>query len=141
MWTEKISGLLPEVAFREPAEAEALAACEEALGHELPGAIKELLLESDGVQGAWSLDVIWPVERIRADNLFFRSDADFAELYMPFEPLIFFGDDGGGDQFAFVRRGGRVDVFRWNHEDDSRKWVANNLEDYLKRVGAQTIED
>jgi hypothetical protein len=44
---------------------------------------------------------------------------------------LFFGDNGGGDQFAFVLRDDRRDIFVWNHETDSRHWVAGHLEDYL----------
>lgn len=29
-----------------------------------------------------------------------------AQLYMPFDALLFFGDNGGGDQFAFVQTPG-----------------------------------
>jgi len=64
------------------------------------------------------------VERIAADNVGFRSNADFRELYMPFDPLLFFADAGNGDQFAFPRTPPRDEVFVWDHEDDSRRWVA-----------------
>jgi hypothetical protein len=50
---------------------------------------------------------------------------------MPFDPLLFFADAGNGDQFAFVLRDRRKDVFVWDHETDSRKWVAPDLGSYL----------
>jgi hypothetical protein len=93
------------------------------------------LLESNGVEGAHGLGLIWSAERILEANLTMRSHPDFAELYMPFECLLFFADAGNGDQFAFtVLRGEfRKDaVFAWNHEDDSRTWVAPSLERYLE---------
>jgi hypothetical protein len=43
--------------------------------------------------------------------------------------LLFFGDHGGGDQFAFA--GDRVVV--WEHETDARREVADGLRDYLTR--------
>ncbi len=47
---------------------------------------------------------------------------DFANLYMPFEAMLFFADAdaGNGDQFAFVIRDRPADVFVWDHETDSR---------------------
>ena len=51
---------------------------------------------------------------------------------MPFGPLLFFADAGNGDLFALLSRIDRSDVFAWNHEDDSRTWVAPSLAKYLK---------
>ena len=69
---------------------------------------------------------------IAADNVELRTTPTFAELYMPFDPLLFFADAGNGDQFAFVvQPPGRDHVFAWNHEDDSRNWVAPGLAEYL----------
>ena len=44
-------------------------------------------------------------------------------------------DAGNGDQFAFVVLDGEVrrdDIFVWNHEDDSRSWVAPRLEAFYE---------
>jgi hypothetical protein len=49
--------------------------------------------------------------------------------------LLFFGDAGNGDQFAFTIVDGAVrrrKVFAWDHEDDSRTWVAPSLDKYLE---------
>jgi hypothetical protein len=62
----------------------------------------------------------------------FRRDPDFARLYMPFQPLLFFADAGNGDQFAFVMRDRPTDVFVWDHESDSRQMVAPRLATYLE---------
>ena len=54
---------------------------------------------------------------------------------MPFDPLLFFDDAENGDQFAFSILKGEIrrpDVFAWNHEDDSRQWVAPSLAKYLE---------
>ncbi|MEH0472441.1 SMI1/KNR4 family protein [Streptomyces sp. B21-097] len=32
-----------------------------------------------------------------------------------------------------MKDGRRPDVFVWDHESDSRRWVARDLEDYLRR--------
>lgn len=101
------------------------------MGSRLDEDLVALLLETNGVIGENGLALIWPVERIAEDNITFRTTPAFADLYMPFDPLVFFGDAGNGDQFAFVLRDGRKDVFAWNHENDSRTWVAPRLDRYL----------
>jgi hypothetical protein len=57
-------------------------------------------------------------------------------LYMPFDHLLFFGDYGGGDQFAFpIHADGEIhklDIFRWDHETDARSWYAGGLEQFFE---------
>ncbi|SEG92230.1 SMI1 / KNR4 family (SUKH-1) [Actinacidiphila yanglinensis] len=119
----------------------ALADAEHRLGRELPGALRQLLLECDGMIGHSAVDTVWPVEQIVEQNLLFRTDSSFAQLYMPFDALLFFGDNGGGDQFAFVQTPQRPDIFVWEHETDSRRWVAGDLTDYLGRSLADGSDD
>ncbi len=107
---------------------------QERLGRRLPAELRALLLESDGVIGHTGTDTVWPLDRIVEQNLLFRSDESLARLYMPFDAFLFFGDNGGGDQFAFVQRPERPDIFVWEHESDSRRWVAGGLRDYLGRA-------
>lgn len=101
----------------------------------------QLLTECGGVVGHTGVDTVWSVARVVEQNLLFRSDPAFAGLYMPFDALLFFGDNGGGDQFAFVRTPRRPDVFVWEHETDSRRWVARDLKDYLARALATGGDD
>lgn len=95
-------------------------------------ALVEVLLESDGITGEHGLGLVWPLRRIVADNLVFRTSPDFRNLYMPFDPLLFFADGGNGDQFALLWTLERDDVFVWDHETDSRTWVAPTIEQYLR---------
>ena len=132
MWIELIAEM-PGVtnlcaAAREPALRDA----ERRLGQSLPGELAALLGETDGVEGDYGLGLVWPVDRIAAENLALRGDSDLTRLYMPFDPLLFFGDAGNGDLFALVPHTGRPDVFAWNHENDSRTWVAPRLATYLE---------
>lgn len=135
MWKQLIGSLTPDHEFAPPAAWAEVALAEEKLGLKFPDHLRDLLFETNGVQGQYGLGLIWPVDRIVADNMNFRTNADFKDLYMPFDPLLFFADGGNGDQFAFpiqlntVRRN---DVFVWNHEDDSRTWVAPSLAKYLE---------
>ncbi|WP_030675298.1 SMI1/KNR4 family protein [Streptomyces rimosus] len=133
MWKETARGAWPDAAFAAPVSPAALTDAERRLGCGLPGELTGLLRETDGLVGPYGVDAVWPLERVVEQNLYFRSDRSFAELYMPFDALLFFGDNGGGDQFAFVRTPRRPDVFVWEHEDDSRRWAARDLRDYLER--------
>ncbi len=83
--------------------------------------------------GHTHVDTVWSLDEIVEQNRRFWSDSTFAQFYMSFDAFLFFGDNGGGDQFAFVQKPHRPDVFVWEHESDSRRWVANNLRDYLGR--------
>jgi hypothetical protein len=136
MWRDFITGLTNIATFASPAPPSHLAEAEKDLGIAFPDELRQLLSESDGVKGAYGLAVVWPLARIQHDNLKFRSNLAFRELYMPFDCLLFFGDDGGGDQFGYAildRVIRRDDVYRWNHEDDSREWAASTLRQYLER--------
>lgn len=134
MWREAATAVFPRVGFREPAQAPELVAAETRLRRTLPSELRQLLLESNGVIGHTHVDTVWPLGQIVETNLHFWSDPTFGQLYMPFTPFLFFGDNGGGDQFAFVQTPERPDIFVWEHESDSRRWVANNLQDYLSRA-------
>ncbi|MFD4644723.1 SMI1/KNR4 family protein [Streptomyces sp. NPDC058441] len=130
MWRELASDF-PDVELQDPAAPDALAAVEEQLGQPLPEALRQLLLETDGIEAGHGTEVAWTAKKILEENRSVRGNEQFHSLYMPFDALMFFGDNGGGDQFAFVRTPDRDDVFVWDHETDSRIWVAPSLEQYL----------
>ncbi|MET9680192.1 SMI1/KNR4 family protein [Streptomyces coeruleorubidus] len=140
MWREIIQQF-PSAEIRNPVDSGTLDRIEEALGQPLPVDLRSFLLESDGLSDEYGTDVIWPAERILADNLSFRGDEEYRSLYMPFDPLIFFGDNGGGDQFAFIRMPERNEVFVWDHETDGRNLVAPSLESYLRSALESDGED
>ena len=135
MWKELLVALNPECEFHPPASSDQIYEAEGALTASFPEEFCSILRESDGVEGEYGLGVLWPLKRIVRDNLTFRSHEKFANLYMPFDSLLFFGDAGNGDQFAFAVLAGVVrkpDVFVWNHEDDSRTWVAPTLKVFFE---------
>jgi len=134
MWRELAERFYPDHEFRAGATGAALNNAELRLGTELPSDLRGLLAESDGITGEYGLGLVWPVARIVDDNLSFRSNDEFRRLYMAFDQLLFFGDAGNGDQFAFrlVSVLWDTDIYVWNHEDDSRTWVAPGLGKYLE---------
>ena len=135
MWRSVFESISGPVSFTSPAAPQAVAEAQQRLGLSFPDELLDLLRESDGIAGEYGLGLVWPLERIVGDNLAFRANPDFRELYMPFDCLLFFADAGNGDQFAYAICGGEIrrdDVFAWNHEDDSRSWVAPSLRIYLE---------
>jgi len=129
--------------FNPPALEEALLGAEDLLAVSLPTELRTLLSETNGVKESMELPegqteigyLVWPVERIAEDNLRFRSDPHNRDTLMPFDHLLFFADAGNGDQFAYAVVNGRVQrpyIYAWNHEDDSRKWVAPSLKDFIE---------
>jgi hypothetical protein len=102
--------------------------------NELPNELEELYRQTNGVRqlfnGQEIGELIWTIERVIETNKQYRDNLDFKDLYMSFDQLLFVSDAGNGDLFGFVTLGGkfdRYDIFVWNHEDDSRTWVAPNL--------------
>ena len=132
MWRELIDSVERQGVFSRPASEDLIGQAERQLGMVFPDELRRLLGETDGIEGQYGLGIIWPVERIVADNIRFRTAE--GEGYMPFESLLFFADAGNGDQFAFpVTAAGqaRDEVFAWDHEDHSRRWFADSLRGYL----------
>ena len=135
MWKELVSRFANEHQFRTPASPTEIGAAARVVGCELPSELRGVLEESNGLYGPYGSGLIWSTEMMAEQNALMRSTSDFRELYMPFDCLLFFGDAGNGDLFAYTILAGSVrrsDVFAWNHENDSRMWVAPNLSRYLE---------
>lgn len=141
-WKELIRRYYDDAIFEEPATENQIRKAEKALGVQLPEELRSVLLLSNGVTDG-GMSVIWPLKKIISNNHFYRTDADYRELFMPFDHLLFFADASNGDLFAYAILAGEIrkpDVFAWNHEDDSRKWVAPSLETYLEWWSTGDIE-
>ena len=135
-WKQYFASFWSDCQFAPPATEGQLIAVEQALGCGLPMLLREFLLEADGA-GVPGFPVIWSSTEILKQNQEFRTFAGFRELYMPFDHLLFFAADGGGDQFAYaIQADGTIhgeDVFRWEHETDARSWYARSLWQFLEK--------
>ena len=119
------------------ADAFALDEAERALGVRLPAELRALLAHCNGVRDRVGTYVVWSAAELAPRNAQFRTEQSFRELYMPFDALLFFGEAGNGDQFFYRILSGEVrepDVYRWDHETDSRLWHAPRLETFLEGV-------
>ncbi|HBE70731.1 MAG TPA: SMI1/KNR4 family protein [Planctomycetaceae bacterium] len=135
MWREINLDLTAHATFAPSASAAAINDAETVLSISFPDELRSILQESNGVTGKYELGLVWNLDRMQRDNLQFRSDSNFRDLYMPFDHLLFFTDAGNGDQFAFPIQNGKIqrtDVFVWDHESDDRRWVAGSLKQYLR---------
>ena len=113
------------------ADIEALSAFSSA-----PAELVEVLRESDGVYDEFGSAVLLPAAEIVARNQELRTFPDFGSLYWSFDQILFVGEDGSGDLFGYRLLPGdeeRNDIYRWEHEDDSRSWFALSLSDYFTR--------
>jgi hypothetical protein len=136
-WKKYVATLTDDVSFGPLAGKKGFSDAENELGLALPDDLKLLLQECDGVVADYGAEIVWSTMEMRRRNQEIRSADGFRCLYMPFENLLFFGDDGGGDLFAFaVQANGainRPDIFRWDHETDARNWFASDLRDFFGR--------
>ncbi|MFD7296592.1 SMI1/KNR4 family protein [Streptomyces sp. NPDC059897] len=133
MWRELIGSRGVAVAFSRPAPSAEVVRVESSLSQALPPELRTLLLEANGLQDQYGTDVIWSAAQVLEENLVARSDEAFAQLYAPFDPFVFFGDNGGGDRFAFLAEAPQDGVWVWDHETDERTRVAGSLQEYLRR--------
>jgi hypothetical protein len=136
-WRALIAGLTADAEFTVGASQDQILEVERALGNPLPSRYRSLLLESNGVKADRGANVIWSCAELLKQNLTFRHYEPFRELFMPFGNLLFLGDDGGGDQFAYgILMNGDIpeyNIYRWDHETDGRSYFAGSLEQYLER--------
>ncbi len=137
MWRNLVSELFEDAEFSDPADPRDVEQIEAAFALTLPGELKSLLGESDGILAHYGTAIVWPTDEMLDQNRLFRESADLAELYMPFDGLLFFGAEGDGSQFGYRVLDGRIRetswIFKWDHESDNREWFAGGLADYLKR--------
>jgi hypothetical protein len=82
-----------------------------------------------------------PARRIADDNIEFRTFPDFAQLYQPFDGLMFFGDNGGADQFALRPDEPEAGVFVWGHDEERSLGGPGSAQGVVHAGGAQDHED
>jgi len=128
MWKDLIRNISEEPVFNEPATPEQLKEIEVTFNLEITNELTNLLKESNGVDGGLR---IWTIKEIIEENVDRRTLEVFKDSYMSFDSLLFFGDAGNGDFFGFSIINDEIqksDIYVWNHEDDSRTWIAPSLE-------------
>ncbi len=143
-WRELCESVNPDCRFEDGATEASITALETEFGVNLPRDLRSLLLESDGIGDAYGSGVC-PVNRIRKINQEMRGTEDFADLYEPFDAMLFFGELGNGDMVFFpVQPDGQIEsdaVHIWDHETDERLPYADSLRAFVERWYALEVED
>ncbi len=145
MWKEIISRINNDWGFENPAPAVKISEAENNLRVKFPDELKSLLAETGGVLDSvkHGTSLILGIDRILKDNMQLRQEA-LKGTYMPLDHLLLFAEAGNGDYFGYAVKGDgeikKTDIFSWNHEDDSRKWVASSLEQFLEWWKRGTIK-
>ncbi|MGH0515102.1 SMI1/KNR4 family protein [Bacillus cereus] len=134
MWKNIIRSISLDLRLKNPATKDELTEVQKYLHVELPNDLSHLLQETNGIEGEYG-DFIWDASRIKTENMNMRNTVVFKDLYMPFDCLLFFADGGNGDLFGYSILNGIVqsdDIYVWNHENDSRTWIAPSLEIFME---------
>jgi hypothetical protein len=131
-WRQRLRAWSRGIQLMAPALSPELAATEAALGTKLPAELRAILAATNGVRTIDAIP-IWPTRTIVESNRLFREE--LADVYMPFDSLLFFGDNGKGDHYAYRIVRGEVDegnVYCWHHQTDSRVWLSFTIEQLLE---------
>ncbi|MEC1441742.1 SMI1/KNR4 family protein [Bacillus sonorensis] len=135
MWSHMLRRLAGEYTFNKPAEPSKLEEIKRKFNIQLPIELENLLKETDGINDEFGCHLIWSTDRIIEENEDLRNGEVFKDIYMPFDCLLFIADAGNGDLFAYSILNSSIqkdDIYVWNHEDDSRTWVAPSLTQFIE---------
>ncbi len=135
MWKNLIAKLDAKCTFYPPASVDQIAEVERRLGLILPPDLVGLLQETNGVRGSDYLYDFLNTEQITKVNLQIRGWNVSSEIYMPLDCFLFFASPGNGDQFGYaITTGGQfANIHGWNHETDSRPFVAFHLAQFVEQ--------
>lgn len=132
MWKKLINKISEDPLFNEPATQDQLEEINEEFNLEITNELANLLKETNGFDSGGVR--FWPSNEIIEENIERRTLEVYKDCYMTFESLLFFADAGNGDFFGFSIINGHIqkdDIYVWNHEDDSRTWIAPSLEEFF----------
>jgi hypothetical protein len=129
--------------FQSPASSSEIAAAEQQLGVSFPAELRQLYLKSNGFLCDHGAHYLLSLEDLVKTNREMWDGSRWGGWYMPFSCLLFFGEEGNGDLFAFRILDGKVDqfVFEWDHECDDRVSRAFCLGTFYKRLLGDGFDD
>ena len=107
-----------------------------------PNELIKLLENTDGFSTDFAITVLSSSDIVET-NLKYWNENFLSDIYMSFNSLLFFAEAGNGDLFAYRILEGKVssnDIYVWNHENDSRVWVASNLKNFIVRSLKDNLE-
>lgn len=131
-----------EIKLSNPTSIQKINEIESIIWLSLPQDIKNIYLISNGVSLHYS-DPIWDIDTLIWLQNTMRETNAFKELYSDFSNILFFWDDWGWNYFWYKLNANWTlpwDVFIWNHENDSRTWVANTATDLIMRIQSEILD-
>lgn len=127
-----LSRTADKITFRQPVLRPDLDAIEAEFNLQLPSQYRELLLQTNGVFDEYDCPIIDDIEGVRWMNRNVRE----LDCYMPLDHIFFISSVyGNGDYVGYGLRRDAWEypaLFRWDHEDDSRKWEAPDLKTWFE---------
>ena len=131
MWREIIEEASDGCTFAEPAVDEDILAVERTTGTPMPSDLVDLLKECNGVETSFGDELVYSCQQMIEEYEVTRTDPIFRENFMPFDGLLFFARDCGGNLFGYSCASGRPWIYFWDHEEDTRLYVAGSLQEYM----------
>jgi len=139
MWREFVSEIRSGYKFHAPASEAEITKLEQSLHVTLPGELRSLLLEMDGLYDSTGARLIFRAEDILKTNRDHRDEFSIRMFKTSFASLLLFGDWGNGDMFAYpISQNGTIDgprIVEWRHESDGVWPLVDSLRDLLRKVG------
>ncbi|AZJ24080.1 SMI1/KNR4 family protein (plasmid) [Bacillus wiedmannii bv. thuringiensis] len=136
-WANFIKNITTDCIFNPPATEATITKIENMFQVKLPDELRNVLFETNGIEySEFNLPLVWNTDQIQKENYNMRNEKFFKEMYMPFDSFLFIADAGNGDLFGYRVLNGLInnyDIYIWNHENDSRIWVAPNLQIFIER--------
>lgn len=132
---KKHQGVNNSLQINKAASEEELAAVERALHVKLPAELKSFLSTANG--DSW---LFFSAKQIIDNNI--NTKKALEDSYDNLEPLLFFAGNGCGDYFAYEILGESSQdhiILRWNHENNSRDKVADDLSDLIQKYYTDQI--
>ncbi len=122
--------------YNPPATPDRIEKLEQEFAITLPHDLKELWLQTNGVSDG-GFEFVFSIENFQEENRAFHSKPEWLDDFMPFDCLYFFSSAlGNGDLFAYrilPLEGWQLhDIFRWDHENDTRIWAASDLKTWVE---------
>lgn len=136
-WRDRILLCFPDAKINPPALPGQIEKIEKELNRLLPDSLKSALKEADGFSDHTGACIIENLSFLVSDNLDLWS---YTDLYMAPTSMLAFGGPGNGDRYFFPilpNNDYKDEVYIWDHEDDSRTWVAQSLRDLLYRLATE----
>ena len=138
MWINQINKYKDKNSYikvNSPSNNEEIVAAQQELNVAFPNELKELLLELNG-----DSVLLHSLQQIIENTIMTRRE--LSGCYEGLTQLLFIGGNGCGDYYSYIITDGIIvsnKIIRWEHEDNSRIFVANGLAELIEKYYTDQI--